>query len=235
MTHPLPIQPSTSHVQLPHPPCHVTLLPHPHCFLSLCWYPSLLNFPSMMQLRKIAIAIKKSPTGLGRKWAAVLTEFKLPYRKMPRDVATRWNSTYDMLVFAVDHSGPIQRLVVDINNKLTDLQLSEEEWGYAKELRDALKVRYCFCCLKLYTQLSPQVFKKATLLFSKDSTTVTSVIPSMDRIDRILTANTTTEIYGPAIRAALSAGKRTLNRYYNKTTNNSNIYWIAMGKSLRSG
>lgn len=63
---------------------------------------------------------------------------------MPRDVATWWNSTYDMLDFAVGHSELIQRLVVNINNKMTNLQLSEEEWGYAKELRDALKVCHNF-------------------------------------------------------------------------------------------
>lgn len=57
----------------------------------------------------------------------------------------------------------------------------------------------------------------------------------MDSINRILTANTTTEVYGSAIRAALSAGKQTLDRYYNKVTDNSEIYLTAMGKSLHSG
>lgn len=59
---------------------------------------------------------------------------------MPRDVATRWNSTYDMLAFAVEYNRAIKTLTLDIDSKLTDFQLSAEEWGYAGELARALKV-----------------------------------------------------------------------------------------------
>lgn len=38
---------------------------------------------------------------------------------------------------------------------------------------------------------SYQIFKEATLLFSRDDATVTAVIPHMDRLDRALAADTT--------------------------------------------
>lgn len=59
---------------------------------------------------------------------------------MPRDVATRWNSTYDMLVFAVEHKEPLMTILSDVNHTLVKYQLSTIEWGYAEELRDALQV-----------------------------------------------------------------------------------------------
>ncbi len=78
-----------------------------------------------------------------------------------------------------------------------------------------------------YLQLL-QIFKQATLVFSKENATVASVIPAMDRIDTMLTTNTTTHKFSPAVRAALAMGKRTLNCYYSRT-DDSDVYRTAMG------
>jgi hypothetical protein len=51
----------------------------------------------------------------------------------------------------------------------------------------------------------------------------------MDRIDEHLATSAKNMRYSVAIRSALAIGKRTLNRYYNKT-DHSEIYRIAMGK-----
>ena len=51
----------------------------------------------------------------------------------------------------------------------------------------------------------------------------------MDHIDTHLATATLSTDYSPSIRAALAMGKKTLNRYYNKT-DHSEIYRIAMGK-----
>jgi len=51
----------------------------------------------------------------------------------------------------------------------------------------------------------------------------------MDRIDEHLATSAENMRYSAAIRSALAIGKRTLNRYYNKT-DHSEIYRIAMGK-----
>ena len=53
----------------------------------------------------------------------------------------------------------------------------------------------------------------------------------MDRIDEHLATSAENMRYSAAIRNALAIGKRTLNRYYNKT-DHSEIYRIAMGTFL---
>jgi hypothetical protein len=53
----------------------------------------------------------------------------------------------------------------------------------------------------------------------------------MDHIDEYLATASQNVKYSEAIRAALALGKRTLNRYYDKT-DHSEVYRIAMGKLL---
>jgi hypothetical protein len=59
---------------------------------------------------------------------------------MPRDVATRWNSTYDMLVFALEYREAIDGISGD--RDMRKYELSEEEWKVVKQLCDVLAV--CF-------------------------------------------------------------------------------------------
>jgi hypothetical protein len=73
-----------------------------------------------------------------------------------------------------------------------------------------------------------QVFKDATLFFSRDGTpNIATVIPAMDRIDEVLTTNALDKQYSISVQAALAMGKKTLNRYYSKT-DFSDVYRIAM-------
>ena len=71
------------------------------------------------------------------------------------------------------------------------------------------------------------------LFFSRDlsanhpATNIAAVIPAMDKIDEVLATNSLNPKYSAAIVAALSIGKKTLNRYYEKT-DLSHIYRIAM-------
>ena len=51
----------------------------------------------------------------------------------------------------------------------------------------------------------------------------------MDHIDTHLANAIKNYNYSRSIRAALAIGKKTLNRYYNKT-DHSEVYRIAMGK-----
>jgi hypothetical protein len=59
---------------------------------------------------------------------------------MPRDVTTRWNSTFDMLDFAVEHIAAINTITGDRDMKLRKYELSEDDWNVARQLRDVLKV-----------------------------------------------------------------------------------------------
>jgi hypothetical protein len=96
------------------------------------------------QLRKIAFAIKNSTTIILPQWFAVLQELDFSKQMMPRDVKTRWNSTFDMLDFAVEHITAIDTITGDRDMKLRQYELSEEDWDIARQLRDVLKVHGYF-------------------------------------------------------------------------------------------
>lgn len=59
---------------------------------------------------------------------------------MPRDVRTRWNSTYDMLTFAYDYRDAINNITANREMKLREYEIDEDEWSIIKQLRDLLKV-----------------------------------------------------------------------------------------------
>jgi len=61
---------------------------------------------------------------------------------MPRDVATRWNSTYDMLEFAIEYREALELITGNQRMKLRQYELTEEDWKIATHLRDILKVRH---------------------------------------------------------------------------------------------
>ena len=65
---------------------------------------------------------------------------------MPRDVSTRWNSTYDMLAFAVKYRLVLKSLTSELSNGLRDYELSDEEWTIATQLRDTLKASFLMRC-----------------------------------------------------------------------------------------
>ena len=66
---------------------------------------------------------------------------------MPRDVQTRWNSTYDMLVFAIAYRKAINKLTGDKSAGLRKYELSDEEWKVAKQLCALLKVHDFLCTM----------------------------------------------------------------------------------------
>ncbi|KAF8162019.1 hypothetical protein BJ912DRAFT_865120, partial [Pholiota molesta] len=93
----------------------------------------------LVKLRKVAFKIIHSTTILLPAWKSCLKAADLAIKLMPRDVATRWNSTYDMLVFAVEHKKQIGDLTSDLGNDLRAYKLTREEWKIAEDLRDTLK------------------------------------------------------------------------------------------------
>ena len=60
---------------------------------------------------------------------------------MPRDVSTRWNSTYDMLQFALDYRVPIDEITSNRELNLRKYELQDDEWAVAETLCDTLKAR----------------------------------------------------------------------------------------------
>ena len=61
---------------------------------------------------------------------------------MPRDVATRWNSTYDMLEFALEYRAALDTMTADRDMNLHKFELSKKEWSMASELCEVLKVHF---------------------------------------------------------------------------------------------
>jgi len=76
------------------------------------------------------------------------------------------------------------------------------------------------------------MYKDATLFFSQDTVvTIAHVIPTMDRIDSML-SNSVAEPLVPSVKHALMFTHKIMDKYYPKT-DLSNIYWIAMGTTNR--
>ncbi|KAJ7811653.1 hypothetical protein B0H13DRAFT_1550783, partial [Mycena leptocephala] len=89
-------------------------------------------------------------------------------------------------------------------------EMDDAEWLVAQQLADVL-----------------EILKQATLFFSRKTPNLAMVIPAMDRIDQDFATRSLSSDYHPAIRIALSLGKATLNKYYDKT-DHSETYRIAM-------
>ena len=67
-------------------------------------------------------------------WKTCLEALKLPINIMPWDVSTRWNSTYDMLSFAVQYWWAIKHITSDQRNDLWESKLLEDEWEIAEDM-----------------------------------------------------------------------------------------------------
>lgn len=63
---------------------------------------------------------------------------------MPRDVTTRWNLTYDMLLFAITYRTAIDALTANRDLSLRKYELEDSEWDIAKNLCATLKVCFLF-------------------------------------------------------------------------------------------
>jgi hypothetical protein len=63
---------------------------------------------------------------------------------MPHDVSMHWNSTYDMLDFALTYRSAIDTIMATRDYNLRKYELLPVEWKIATELRDVLKVNTRF-------------------------------------------------------------------------------------------
>ncbi|KAF8657111.1 hypothetical protein AX14_007931, partial [Amanita brunnescens Koide BX004] len=165
----------------------------------------------LAKLRKLAFKIINSTTSLLPAWYQTVANLpELRRRTMPRDVQTRWNSTFDMLRFAVKYEKAIKSMTQTMDLGLRQYELSPEEWKIAKQLTDVLKI-----------------LKDGTAFFSRKTPSLATVIPAMDHIEDTFRKFSNNKEYDPAIRSAVDLAQRTLNRYYS-LTDASEVYRIAM-------
>ena len=98
--------------------------------------------PMHHKIRKLSFKIVNSSTKLLPAWRAVVAEHQLPDHLLPRDVRTRWNSTYDMLNKALVFRKPIDKITdEDEGYGLNRYHLKKREWRLVEQLCDVLKVR----------------------------------------------------------------------------------------------
>ncbi|KAF8256683.1 hypothetical protein EI94DRAFT_1852533 [Lactarius quietus] len=76
---------------------------------------------TVIKLRKLAFTILRSPTTLLPAWCKQCEQHGLKVRIFPRDVLTRWNSTHDMLGFAIKYRPCIDSLTGDKKLKQTKI------------------------------------------------------------------------------------------------------------------
>ena len=86
------------------------------------------------------MAIHRSPTLPLPAWTRAVASVKLQLKKLPRDVCTRWNSTYRMLSVALEYRKAVERMTEAQANNLRRWELNEREWKIASQLCDILQV-----------------------------------------------------------------------------------------------
>ncbi|KAJ7078467.1 hypothetical protein B0H15DRAFT_788958, partial [Mycena belliarum] len=165
-------------------------------------------------VRRFAFSVVHSSTILLPLWRQTCVDLGLQDRLIPRDVATRWNSTYDMLKVAVEYRVVFDTIVSDKKTKMRKYELDDIEW---EALSDLLVV-----------------LKTLTLKFSREGVaTLAHVIPAMDQIDGMLKGQRKKKM-NAAVRHALRRAKAIMNKYYSKS-DQSYAYRIAMGKTVYLG
>jgi hypothetical protein len=75
-------------------------------------------------------------------WRETCTNLNLKVRLIPRDVVTRWNSTYDMMSFALNYRTAIDSITADKGLKLRKYELDDEDWTIIGDLVSVLAVCY---------------------------------------------------------------------------------------------
>ncbi|KIK80453.1 hypothetical protein PAXRUDRAFT_158667, partial [Paxillus rubicundulus Ve08.2h10] len=152
-------------------------------------------------LWKLAYKIVHSTTILLPVWQRILEEMWMTMSLMPRDFSTCWNSTYNMVDYALKHCKAVDTVTQKRELGLQKFKLADHEW---------------------------EILKDATLFFSQATPNLVMVILAMDHIDKQLQIYLHDKKYMPAIRSSVLLARNTLNHYY-LLTDSSETYCIAMG------
>jgi hypothetical protein len=100
------------------------------------------NMFAYLQVRQLSFAIINSTTIALPAWRRICRELELKERLIPRDVVTRWNSTYDMLRFVLTYRTAIDKITADKSLKLRRYELDNDDWVIIEELVCVLEVSH---------------------------------------------------------------------------------------------
>lgn len=81
-----------------------------------------------------------SSTHLLPAWRQAVADTPFANRTLPRDVKTRWNSSYDMLAAFWEMRDIIKPFLDRSSHGLTRYILEDDEWEAVRDLTEALKV-----------------------------------------------------------------------------------------------
>ncbi|KII87297.1 hypothetical protein PLICRDRAFT_30688 [Plicaturopsis crispa FD-325 SS-3] len=95
-----------------------------------------MTIESLTETERVALDASVRPVKLILLKVRTLEHLSLAHRIMPRD----WNSTYDMLAFALDYRQAIDDITGDRSLGLWNFELKEKEWEIAEQLCGVLKV-----------------------------------------------------------------------------------------------
>jgi hypothetical protein len=87
-------------------------------------------------------------------WCLACETNKLKVKLIPRDVITCWNSTYDMMAFALTYRKPIDEITANKTLKLRCYELDAEDWQIVDDLVSILEA----CTLFLYHSFETNFF-----------------------------------------------------------------------------
>jgi len=167
----------------------------------------LLLTPRWLQVQQLSFAIIHSTTIALPAWRSICVQHGFKPCLIPRDVVTRWNSTYDMMQFVLKYRQPIDGITANKELKLRKYELDNEDWRIIEDLVSVLEVTSSSYSWKLVTY-SLQQYKKATLFFLGNTASVAAVIPVMDRLHNTLNPQTKKEYHLSILVAMKLAQKR---------------------------
>ena len=74
-------------------------------------------------------------------WRHTCSELNLKKRLIPRNVVTRWNSTYDMMHFTLTYRQAVDQITTDKSLKLRRFELDNDDWVIVNDLVSVLEVK----------------------------------------------------------------------------------------------
>ncbi|KAJ3817414.1 hypothetical protein F5880DRAFT_1492959 [Lentinula raphanica] len=105
------------------------------------WQHKVLPVKSaLFKTRKVSFKIIHSTTLLLPRWREQVAGTEFEGQVLPRDVATQWNSTFDMLAAFLRMREPVNEFLDRSSNGLAEYALDDEEWKAIEGLVSVLRL-----------------------------------------------------------------------------------------------